>query len=39
MLKRPSTIFYDNTPLHLAMKGNCRSFIASKCVQKYVDNE
>ncbi|UJR12701.1 hypothetical protein I4U23_016875 [Adineta vaga] len=39
MLKRPSNVFYGTTPLHLALKGNCRSFIASKCVQKYVNNE
>ncbi|CAF1358870.1 unnamed protein product [Adineta ricciae] len=39
MLKRPSTVFYNITPLQLALKSNCRSFIASKCVQRYIDNE
>lgn len=33
---KPTT--FHNTLLRVAMKANCRSFLASKSVQKYLDN-
>ena len=39
LLKRPAHAFYNVKPWELAAKSNCRSFLASKCVQKYLDNE
>jgi hypothetical protein len=39
ILKRPSDAFNKVDPLQLARKANCRSFLASKCVQRYLDNE
>ncbi|CAF0835257.1 unnamed protein product [Adineta steineri] len=39
LLKRPTASFFDADPLPLALKSNCRSFLASKCVQRYLDNE
>lgn len=39
LLKRPMAAFYDTDPLRLALKSDCRSFLASKCVQRYLDNE
>ncbi len=39
LLKRPTAAFYGVNPLTLALKSDCRSFLASKCVQRYVDNE
>ena len=39
LLKRPASPYSDVNPLYLAQKANCRSFLASKCVQRYLDNE
>ncbi len=39
ILRRPAIAFYDVYPLKLALKANCRVFLASHCVQKYLDNE
>lgn len=39
ILKYPTSAFHDIDPLSLARKADCRSFLASKCVQRYVDNE
>ncbi|CAF1071818.1 unnamed protein product [Rotaria sordida] len=39
LLKRPAVAFNDVYPLQLARKVNCRSFLASKCVQKYLDHQ
>ncbi|CAF4193855.1 unnamed protein product, partial [Rotaria sordida] len=37
LLKQPAVAFNDIYPLQLARKINCKSFLASKCVQKYLD--
>ncbi|CAF1262466.1 unnamed protein product [Adineta steineri] len=39
ILKRPAIAFFNVLPLKLALKANCRAFLASKCVQRYLDNE
>ena len=39
IIRRPATAFYNVYPLKLAARGNCRVFLASHCVQKYLDNE
>lgn len=39
LLKRPAAAFYDVDPFHLARKADCRSFLASKSVQRHLDNE
>ncbi|UJR27965.1 hypothetical protein I4U23_009223 [Adineta vaga] len=39
LLKRSAPAFYNAQPLQVALKSNCRSFLASKSVQKYLDNE
>ncbi|CAF5014336.1 unnamed protein product, partial [Rotaria sp. Silwood1] len=39
LLKHPAVAFYDIYPLQLARKVNCKSFLASKCVQKYLDHQ
>jgi hypothetical protein len=39
ILKRPIAAFSDIDPLHLAEKSDSRAFLASKCVQRYLDNE
>ncbi|CAF3508465.1 unnamed protein product [Rotaria sordida] len=39
LLKRPAVAFNDVYPLQLARKVNCRSFLASKCVQKYLNHQ
>ncbi|CAF1599127.1 unnamed protein product [Adineta ricciae] len=39
LLKRPAHAFYNVKALELASKSDCRSFLASKSVQKYLDNE
>ena len=39
ILRRPAIAFYNVLPLKLALKANSRAFLASKCVQKYLDNE
>lgn len=39
LLKRPLAPFQDVKPLRLAQRSNSRSFLASKCVQRYLDNE
>ncbi|CAF4721359.1 unnamed protein product, partial [Rotaria sp. Silwood2] len=39
LLKRPAVAFNDVYPLKLARKATCKSFLASKCVQKYLDHQ
>ncbi|CAF5160288.1 unnamed protein product [Rotaria sp. Silwood1] len=39
ILKYPAVAFYDVYPLQLARKANCELFLASKCVQKYLDHQ
>ncbi|CAF4937544.1 unnamed protein product, partial [Rotaria sp. Silwood1] len=39
LLKHPAVAFNDIYPLQLARKVNCKSFLASKCVQKYLDHQ
>jgi hypothetical protein len=39
LLRRPAAAFYNVEPLTLASKANCRAFLASKSVQRYLDNE
>ncbi|CAF1451499.1 unnamed protein product [Rotaria sordida] len=39
ILTRPADAFYNIYPLKLALQANCRAFLGSKCVQKYLDNE
>jgi hypothetical protein len=39
ILRRPAIAFYNELPLDVALPGNCRRFLASKCVQKFLDNE
>ena len=39
ILRRPAMAFYNVYPLKLALKANCQTFLASKCVQKHLDNE
>ena len=39
IIKRPSDVFNKVKPLYIARKADCRSFLASKCVQRYLDNQ
>jgi hypothetical protein len=39
LLKKELAAFYEVDPLELAQKAYCRTFLASKCVQRYLDNE
>ncbi|CAF3343708.1 unnamed protein product [Rotaria socialis] len=39
LLKHSAVAFDDVDPLSLARKADCRIFLASKCVQRYLDNE
>lgn len=39
LLRREAVAFYKVDSLSLALKANCRAFLASKCVQKHLDNE
>ncbi|CAF4070734.1 unnamed protein product, partial [Rotaria sordida] len=39
LLKQPAVAFNNIYPLQLARKINCKSFLASKCVQKYLDHQ
>ncbi|CAF4288157.1 unnamed protein product, partial [Rotaria sp. Silwood2] len=39
LLKRPAVAFNNVYPLQLARKATCKSFLASKCVQKYLDHQ
>ncbi|CAF4050025.1 unnamed protein product [Rotaria sordida] len=39
LLKQPAVAFNEIYPLQLARKVNCKSFLASKCVQKYLDHQ
>jgi len=39
LLKRPAAAFGNVHPLQLAKKSDCKSFLASKCVQRYLDNK
>lgn len=38
LVKRPVASFDNIRPLVLAYKANCRPFLASKCVQRVLDN-
>ena len=38
IVKRQAYAFNDIEPLKFAQKSNCRSFLASKCVQRHLDN-
>jgi len=37
LLKQPAVAFDNVEPLKLAEQTKCRAFLASKCVQKYLD--
>ncbi|CAF0752649.1 unnamed protein product [Didymodactylos carnosus] len=37
LLNTKSSLYFPNTPLDLARDNNCRAFLASKTVKKYVD--
>jgi len=39
LLNRPAVAFYKLDPLKVALKADCRAFLASKCVQRHLDNE
>ncbi|CAF3928997.1 unnamed protein product [Rotaria sordida] len=39
LLKQPAVAFNDIYPLQVARKINCKSFLASQCVQKYLDHQ
>jgi len=39
LLNRPAVAFYNENPLKLALKADCRAFLASRCVQRHLDNE
>lgn len=36
LLKQPATAFDNIEPLKIAEKATCRAFLASKCVQKHL---
>lgn len=38
IVKRPAVSLYDVHPLQLAQKSDSRMFLASKCVQRHLDN-
>ena len=39
-LLKQSALAFDNVdPLKIAQEANCRIFLASKCVQRYLDNQ
>lgn len=39
IILQPAAAFFNVKPLELALQANCRCFLASKCVQKHLDNE
>ena len=39
LVRRPAVSFYNAYPLKLALKADCRSFLASNCVQHHLDDE
>jgi len=39
ILKRPAAPFGNIYPLTIAQKSTSKPFLASKCVQRYLDNE
>jgi hypothetical protein len=39
LLKQPAIAFYDAEPLILAEQAECQAFLASKCVQTYLDHK
>lgn len=39
LLRHPAAAFEDIEPLRIAKKSSCKSFLASKCVQRHLDNE
>jgi hypothetical protein len=39
LLKQPAVAFDDRKPLDIAEQAKCRAFLASKCVQKHVNQQ
>ena len=39
LLKQPAALFDNIEPLKLAAQANCRVFLASECVQRYLDQK
>ena len=39
LLKENATAFAHVEPLKVAQEADCRAFLASKCVQRYLDNQ
>ncbi|CAF0941798.1 unnamed protein product [Adineta steineri] len=39
LLKQPAVAFHNIVPLYLAEQTKCRAFLASKCVQKYLEQK
>jgi hypothetical protein len=39
LLKQPAVAFDNDEPLKLAEQAKCRAFLASKSVQKYLDQK
>ena len=39
LLKQPAVAFDNVEPLKLAEQAKCRAFLASKCVQKYLNQQ
>jgi len=39
LLNKPAVAFFNVHPLKLALKADCRAFLASRCVQRHLDNE
>ncbi len=39
LLKQPAVAFDNIKPLKLAEQANCRAFLASECVHKYLDQQ
>ncbi len=39
LLRRPAPAFFHAEPLELSLRADCRAFLASRCVQRHLDNE
>ena len=39
LLKQPAVTFDNVQPLELAEEAECRTFLASECVQRYLDHK
>ena len=39
LLKQPAMMFDNVQPLELAEEARCRRFLASECVQRYLDHK